>query len=170
MIGPLMMAGLTDSSRQITANASDLAPHISDITSEGLVSLKMLNMHVNRPQHLHHVAAGVTVGPIQGSNAEKMSATFRMLQLGDRYQTPVVRSLTILAACCCFGVCNCRGVHYQNEYKDCSSQCWATAVVAAEAICNTSCTQLHAGVFVVCVLAPAPQATAGIPCCDLALK
>ena len=43
MIGPLTMAGLTDGSRKITANASDLASLVSDVKEEGLVSLRLLD-------------------------------------------------------------------------------------------------------------------------------
>lgn len=91
MIGPLLMAGLTDGSRKITANASNLAPHVSDVSNEGLVSLKLLNPSgtpLSRPaKHLHHVGAGVMLGDVSGSNAKKMSATFRMVQLDVRYQS-----------------------------------------------------------------------------------
>ena len=88
MIGPLLMAGLTDGSRQITANASDLAPLVSDARTEGLVSLRLLNpleTPLGTPQqYLQHSGGTVAALEVGSSNAAKMAATFRMLHLNHR--------------------------------------------------------------------------------------
>lgn len=93
MMGPLTMAGLTDGSRKITANASDLASLVSDVKEEGLVSLKLLGAsrtplgttQGTPTQHLQHTGEKFKLGEVAGSNAAKMSATFRIVQLDPRY-------------------------------------------------------------------------------------
>ncbi len=81
MAGPMLMAGLTDDTRKITANASDLASHVSKVTTEGLVSLRLQG---SRYIYLQYTGSQVVAGPVQQGNAAAMAATFRMLDISAR--------------------------------------------------------------------------------------
>ena len=81
MAGPMLMAGLTDDSRKITANASDLASHVSEISTEGLVSLRLQG---SPSVYLQQLGIHVVAGPLQQGNAAAMAATFRMLDISTR--------------------------------------------------------------------------------------
>ena len=104
MMGPLTMAGLTGGSREITANASDLASLVTDVKEEGLVSLKLLGASSTPlgttqgtpTQHLQHTGEKFKLGQVAGSNAAKMSATFRIVQLDQRYAHCSIQGLTAI--------------------------------------------------------------------------
>ncbi len=81
MAGPLLMAGLTDDTRKITANASDLASHVSEVSTEGLVSLRLKG---TSDIYLQQMGTQVVAGPLQQGNAAAMAATFRMLDITTR--------------------------------------------------------------------------------------
>lgn len=96
MLGPLLMAGLTDGSRQITANASNLAPLVSDVNTTGLVSLRALHPSMKPPgtpqRYLQHTGVQVLVATVSDSNAGAMAATFRVVQMLDR-ETVMLESM-----------------------------------------------------------------------------
>ena len=110
MIGPLTMAGLTDGSRKITANASDLASLVSDVKEEGLVSLRLLDasdVPLGNPlgtptHHLQHTGENFQLGEVTGSNAAKMAATFRVVQLDQRYVHGFLPCPSMSKACCTY--------------------------------------------------------------------
>ncbi len=81
MAGPMLMAGLTDDTRKITANASDLASHVSEVSTEGLVSLRLQG---SPNTYLQQMGTQVVAGPLQQGNAAAMAATFRMLDISAR--------------------------------------------------------------------------------------
>ena len=81
MIGPMLMAGLTESSRIITANASNLAPLVSELPTEGLVSLRLSG---SADVYLQQQDGQIVAQPLQSqSNAAAMAATFRMLDVSQ---------------------------------------------------------------------------------------
>ena len=81
MAGPMLMAGLTDDTRKITANASDLASHVSEISTEGFVSLRLQD---SSDVYLQQMGTQVVAGTLQQGNAAAMAATFRMLDISAR--------------------------------------------------------------------------------------
>lgn len=81
MAGPMLMAGLTDDSRKITANASDLASQVSEASTEGLVSLRLQG---SPNTYLQQLGTQIVAGPLQQGNAAAMAATFRMLDISAR--------------------------------------------------------------------------------------
>ena len=82
MIGPMLMAGLTESSRIITANASNLAPLVSELSTGGLVSLRLSG---SPDVYLQQQDGQIVAQSLQsGSNAAAMAATFRMLDVSQR--------------------------------------------------------------------------------------
>ena len=81
MIGPMLMAGLTHDTRKITANASDLAPHVSEVSTTGLASLRL---HGSSDVYLQQLDNQVVAGCLQQGDAAAIAATFRMLSLGHR--------------------------------------------------------------------------------------
>lgn len=86
MAGPMLMAGLTDDSRKITANASDLASHVSEVSTEGLVSLRLQG---SPSVYLQQLGIHVVAGPLEQGNAAAMAATFRMLDISTSAARPV---------------------------------------------------------------------------------
>ena len=81
MIGPMLLAGLTDGSRTIHANASDLAPHVTELAQDGLVSLKLQgsdNVYLQQQSKL------TVADQLQPNNAAAMAATFRMVNISTR--------------------------------------------------------------------------------------
>jgi len=84
MAGPMLMAGLTEDSRKITANASDLASHVSQVSTEGLVSLRLQG---SPNIYLQQLGTQVVAGPLRQGNAAAMAATFRMLDISARSES-----------------------------------------------------------------------------------
>ena len=82
MIGPMLMAGLTEDSRHIKANASNLAPQVSEVSLEGLISLRLAG---STTTYLQQQGSWVVAEPVQPHcNAAAMAATFRMLDVSHR--------------------------------------------------------------------------------------
>ncbi|KAA6427609.1 MAG: hypothetical protein FRX49_02272 [Trebouxia sp. A1-2] len=88
MAGPMLMAGLTDDSRKITANASDLASQVSEASTEGLVSLRLQG---SPNTYLQQLGTQIVAGPLQQGNAAAMAATFRMLDISASEARPVTQ-------------------------------------------------------------------------------
>ena len=77
----MLMAGLTDGSRNIHANASNLASHIFELPEDGFVSLRLQGSDgIYLQQQGRHLVAE----QLQDSNAYSMGATFRMLDASTR--------------------------------------------------------------------------------------
>ncbi|DBA96514.1 hypothetical protein WJX77_003023 [Trebouxia sp. C0004] len=88
MAGPMLLAGLTDDSRKITANASNLASHVSEVSTEGLVSLRLQG---SPDIYLQQLGTQVMAGPLQQGNAAAMAATFRMLDISASEARPLTQ-------------------------------------------------------------------------------
>ena len=81
MIGPMLMAGLTENTRSILANASNLTPLVSELSVEGLVSLSLPG---SADVYMQQQDKCLVAGYVQPGNAAAMAATFRMLDISRR--------------------------------------------------------------------------------------
>ena len=92
MVGPMLMAGLTHDTRKIIANASNLASHVSEVSTTGLASLRL---HGSSDVYLQQLDNQVVAGRLQQGRAAAIAATFRMLDVGQRCAA-VIRMLLYL--------------------------------------------------------------------------
>ena len=97
LIGPMLMAGLTQGTRTIHANASDLAPQVTELTEDGLVSLKLQGME---NIYLQQQGRQVVADQLHPGNAAAMAATFRMVNLTTRSGCMTVFQLQPFLPCC----------------------------------------------------------------------
>ncbi len=89
MIGPMLMAGLTEDTRRIKANASNLTPVVSEVSTDGLLSLRLQG---SADAYLQQQGNELAVGRLQPGNAAAMAATFRMLDVTYRSDVCTMRS------------------------------------------------------------------------------
>ncbi|KAK9805585.1 hypothetical protein WJX72_006497 [[Myrmecia] bisecta] len=85
MMGPLVMAGLTPDTRTIALDPATLASHVSDVATQGLVSIRVApaDQHsphsMDRSMYLRHSASAVVAAPLSDIHSP-MDATFRLVK------------------------------------------------------------------------------------------
>lgn len=80
MMGPLLMAGLTNGPRSIEADPSRISELLTDVSNEGLVSLAVPG---DVPEHIRH--SGAMLSAVSSIDAPlSLDATFRLLRVHDR--------------------------------------------------------------------------------------
>ena len=89
----MLMAGLTHDTRKITANASNLAAHVSEASTTGLASLRL---HGSSDIYLQQLDNQVVAGRLQQGNAAAVAATFRMLDVGQRCAAVICMHVCLL--------------------------------------------------------------------------